>query len=72
VSSAFSAPTTGSTTGGAGQTTGSSGAVRVASSTGTSSSAAATGTAKSGAVRDLAVGAGSVLMGVAGVVGAFL
>jgi hypothetical protein len=72
VSSAFSAPTTGSTTAGAGQTTGSSGAVRVASSTGTSSSAAATGTAKSGAARDLAVGAGSVLMGVAGMIGAFL
>ena len=76
VSSAFSAPTTGSGTGGAGvQTTGSSGAVRVAGSTGTSgtsSSAAATGTAKSGAARDLAVGAGSVLMGVAGMVGAFL
>lgn len=51
-------------------TTGSSGAIRVASSTtDTGSSASASSTAKSGAQK---VGAGSVVMGLAGLVGAFL
>ncbi|KUJ15634.1 uncharacterized protein LY89DRAFT_719361 [Mollisia scopiformis] len=56
-------------------TTGSSGAIRVASSTtdaGSSASASASSTAKSGAQKELIVGAGSVVMGLAGLVGAFL
>jgi len=69
VSAAPSATTSGSS---GAQATDSSGGVRAASSTtGTSTGASSTSTAKSGA-EGLLVGAGSVLMGVAGFVGAFL
>jgi len=66
-SSAFSAATT--TAGSGSQTTGSSGAIQVASST---SSASSTATGKSGAGSNMAIGAGQVVLGLAGVVGALL
>ncbi len=63
--------TTGATiTGGA--STGSSGAVQVASSTGSGSAAStSSSTANSGAQKEL-IGAASFIMGLAGLVGAFL
>ncbi|CZR60376.1 uncharacterized protein PAC_10272 [Phialocephala subalpina] len=74
VSSAVSAATTNAGTASGAATTGSSGAVRVASSTdsGSSASASATSTAKSGAKKELMVGAGSVVMGLAGLAAAVL
>ncbi|KAF8864956.1 hypothetical protein BDZ45DRAFT_796779 [Acephala macrosclerotiorum] len=74
VSSAVSAATTEAGTASGAATTESSGAVRVASSTGsgTSASASASTTAKSGAKKELIVGAGSVVMGLAGLAAAVL
>lgn len=67
--SAAATTTTDSGTASGVATTGSSGAVRVASSTTSASSTSAT--AKSGAQKELLVGAGSVVLGFAGLVGAF-
>jgi hypothetical protein len=68
VSSAVSTTTSGSS---GAQATESSGAVRVTSTTASGTGASSTTTVKNGA-EGVAVGAGSVLMGVAGLVGAFL
>lgn len=77
--SAATATGTGSGSGSSGsQTSGSDGAVRVASSTGGSASKTSSGSSSSSTEKanagskGLAVGAGGVLMGLAGVVGAFL
>lgn len=66
------APSSATTSGSSGAQTTDSGGVRVASSsTASGTGATSTGTSKNGA-EGLAIGAGSVLMGVAGLVGAFL
>ncbi|PMD27440.1 hypothetical protein NA56DRAFT_654249 [Hyaloscypha hepaticicola] len=66
------APSSATTSGSSGAQTTDSGGVRVASSsTASGTGASSTGTSKNGA-EGLAIGAGSVLMGVAGLVGAFL
>lgn len=71
VSSDVSAATTlATTTGGSAQTTTDPGAVKTASNT--ASSAAATATGKNGASRDIMIGAGGMMVGLAGLFGVLL